>query len=77
MTAAIPSQSLFQRALKGSVLTAGAYAVTQALRLLSNLILTRLLFPEAFGLNEGVSVPALPEPWEIWSAQRGAGLRPA
>lgn len=36
-----------------------------------------MIFPEAFGLNEGVSLPTLPEPWEIWSAQRGAGLRPA
>lgn len=51
-----PARSLFQRALTGSVLTAGSYAVTQALRLVSNLILTRLLFPEAFGLMALVSV---------------------
>ncbi len=38
------------------MLTAGSYAVTQALRLVSNLILTRLLFPEAFGLMALVSV---------------------
>ena len=50
------SQNLFQRALSGSVLTAGSYAVTQGLRLVSNLILTRLLFPEAFGLMALVSV---------------------
>lgn len=50
------TQSLFQRALKGSMLTAGSYAVTQGLRLVSNLILTRLLFPEAFGLMALVSV---------------------
>ncbi|GAB1360936.1 hypothetical protein MASR1M32_01720 [Rhodobacter sp.] len=47
---------LMARALRGSALTAGSYAVTQALRLASNLILTRLLFPEAFGLMALVSV---------------------
>lgn len=51
-----PAKNLFQRALTGSMLTAGSYAVTQALRLVSNLILTRLLFPEAFGLMALVSV---------------------
>lgn len=51
-----PARSLFQRALTGSMLTAGSYAVTQGLRLVSNLILTRLLFPEAFGLMALVSV---------------------
>jgi O-antigen/teichoic acid export membrane protein len=40
---------LFARALKGGAMTAGAYAATQVLRLGTNLILTRLLFPEAFG----------------------------
>lgn len=49
-------QNMFRRALSGSVLTAGSYALTQALRLGSNLILTRLLFPEAFGLMALVSV---------------------
>ncbi len=43
-------QGLFARALRGSMLTAGSYAFGQALRLGSNLILTRLLYPEAFGL---------------------------
>jgi O-antigen/teichoic acid export membrane protein len=47
---------LFGRALSGGALTAGSYAVTQALRLASNLILTRLLFPEAFGVMALVSV---------------------
>ena len=51
-----PSPNLFRRALTGSMLTAGSYAVTQALRLASNLILTRLLFPEAFGVMALVSV---------------------
>lgn len=48
--------SLFRRALSGSLLTAGSYAVTQGLRLVSNLVLTRLLFPEAFGVMALVSV---------------------
>lgn len=52
----LSGQGLFARAFRGSVLTAGSYAVTQALRLVSNLILTRLLFPEAFGIMALVSV---------------------
>lgn len=52
----LKGQGLFQRALRGSVLTAGSYAVTQGLRLVSNLILTRLLFPEAFGVMALVTV---------------------
>lgn len=56
LSALISGQGLFQRALRGSMLTAGSYAVSQALRLASNLILTRLLFPEAFGLMALVSV---------------------
>ncbi|WP_225027992.1 oligosaccharide flippase family protein [Xinfangfangia pollutisoli] len=47
---------LHRRALSGGALTAGSYAVTQALRLGSNLVLTRLLFPEAFGVMALVSV---------------------
>jgi len=46
----LTGQGLFSRALRGSMLTVGSYAFSQALRLGSNLILTRLLFPEAFGL---------------------------
>lgn len=45
-----------RRALRGSALTAMSYVITQGLRLGSNLILTRLLFPEAFGLMALVSV---------------------
>ena len=56
MTAEPARPSLFARALRGGALTAGSYAFTQALRLASNLILTRLLFPEAFGLMALVSV---------------------
>lgn len=56
MTQATTPPSLFRRALSGSLLTAGSYAVTQGLRLVSNLILTRLLYPEAFGVMALVSV---------------------
>lgn len=38
------------RAMRSSALTVGSYGTQQALRLASNLILTRLLFPEAFGM---------------------------
>ncbi len=48
--------SLNARFLRGSVFTLGGYAASQALRLASNLILTRLLFPEAFGLMALVAV---------------------
>lgn len=36
-------------AIRGSLWTLGGYAVAQVLRLASNLVLTRLLFPEVFG----------------------------
>ena len=52
----VPVTGLFARAMRGSALTAGSYAVTQVMRLGSNLILTRLLFPDAFGLMALVSV---------------------
>jgi O-antigen/teichoic acid export membrane protein len=42
--------------MRGSAFTALGYAAGQALRLGSNLILTRLLFPEAFGLMTLVTV---------------------
>lgn len=47
---------LFARALRGSAVAAAGYGGSQAIRLASNLILTRLLFPEAFGLMALVSV---------------------
>jgi O-antigen/teichoic acid export membrane protein len=49
-------KSLFQRAMRGSAFTAGAYVLGQVMRLGSNLILTRLLAPEAFGVMALVSV---------------------
>ncbi|NDW32128.1 oligosaccharide flippase family protein [Salipiger sp. PrR007] len=48
--------SLGARVLRSSLLTVGSFGFSQALRLGSNLILTRLLFPEAFGLMALVSV---------------------
>ena len=44
------SRTLGARALRSSFLAVGSYGAQQALRLASNLILTRLLFPEAFGM---------------------------
>ncbi|MBN9886021.1 oligosaccharide flippase family protein [Salipiger abyssi] len=48
--------SLTARAVRSSLLTVGGFGTGQFLRLASNLILTRLLFPEAFGLMALVSV---------------------
>jgi len=42
--------NLKARLLRAGAWTAGAYSVELVIRLISNLILTRLLFPEAFGL---------------------------
>ncbi|MBL4915909.1 oligosaccharide flippase family protein [Szabonella alba] len=53
---AFRGQALFARALRGSAFTAGSYALAQGLRLASNLVLARLLFPEAFGLMALVTV---------------------
>jgi O-antigen/teichoic acid export membrane protein len=48
--------SLDARFMRSSFFTLGGYAMSQVLRLASNLILTRLLFPEAFGMMALVSV---------------------
>jgi O-antigen/teichoic acid export membrane protein len=48
--------SLASRVMRSSAITMGGFAASQALRLLTNLALTRLLFPEAFGLMAMVSV---------------------
>ncbi len=56
MAATRTTDSLIARALRGSAITGGAYAASQALRLASNLILARLLFPEAFGVMALVTV---------------------
>ncbi len=44
------SQSLFKRVIRGSIWTIGGHGASQIIRLASNLIISRLLFPEAFGL---------------------------
>ena len=45
-----------RRVLRGSAFELGGYGTQQVLRLGSNLILTRLLFPQAFGLSALVSI---------------------
>lgn len=51
-----PKDPLMARVLRSSAITMGGYGVSQILRLASNLILTRLLYPEAFGMMALVSV---------------------
>lgn len=48
--------TLRARALQGAAWTMAGYGASQVLRLGSNLVLTRLLFPEAFGLMTLVAV---------------------
>lgn len=48
--------SLKARAIRGSMWTLGGYGANQVLRFVSNLVLTRLLFPEAFGLMSLVQI---------------------
>lgn len=48
--------SLTQRAMRSSAITVMGFAGSQVIRLASNLILTRILFPEAFGVMAMVSV---------------------
>ncbi|WP_232831241.1 oligosaccharide flippase family protein [Pseudogemmobacter bohemicus] len=49
-------RGLFRRALGGGMFVAGSYVFAQFARLLSNLVLTRLLYPEAFGVMALVMV---------------------
>lgn len=49
-------ESLAARILRGAGLTVFGFGWSQAMRLLSNLVLTRLLFPEAFGLMALITV---------------------
>lgn len=51
-----PTERLRALAVRASVFEVSAYGGTQLLRLGSNLILSRLLFPEAFGLAALVSI---------------------
>lgn len=52
----LTANGLMARAMRGSAVTASGYVASQAVRLGSNLILTRLLFPEAFGMMALVQV---------------------
>ena len=47
---------LMERAVRSSLLTMVGFASYQGLRLLSNLVLTRILFPEAFGMMALITV---------------------
>jgi len=51
-----PTRSLKALAIRGSLWIGAAYGTQQVLRLGGNLVLTRLLFPEAFGLMALVNV---------------------
>lgn len=56
MTKHLRGEGLRARAMRGSVWTVTGYGASQVMRLGSNLILTRLLFPEAFGMMALVMV---------------------
>jgi O-antigen/teichoic acid export membrane protein len=55
-SATAPTGALFRHALRGGAWVIAGQGLAQALRLASNLVLTRLLFPEAFGLMALVHV---------------------
>ena len=52
----LTGEALVARILRGAGLTVFGFGWSQAMRLLSNLVLTRLLFPEAFGLMALITV---------------------
>lgn len=56
ITKYLQGEGLRARAMRGSVWTIAGYGASQVLRLAANLILTRLLFPEAFGMMALVTV---------------------
>jgi O-antigen/teichoic acid export membrane protein len=51
-----PSQSLRHGMLRGSIWTLIGYCASQVIRLAGNLVLSRLLFPEAFGVSALVAI---------------------
>ena len=55
-TAFLREQGLLARAMRSSAWTLFGFGAAQVVRLGSNLILTRLLYPEAFGLMTLVTV---------------------
>lgn len=58
MTPASPHKpSLRQRALTAGAWTLGAHGIDLAVSLISNLVMTRLLFPEAYGLIAAAAAP--------------------
>jgi O-antigen/teichoic acid export membrane protein len=52
----LKGEGLLARATRGAAVTALGFGFSQGVRLVSNLVLTRLLFPEAFGLMTLVNV---------------------
>jgi O-antigen/teichoic acid export membrane protein len=52
----LPSGTLRKRALRGSAFELGGYGLSSVLRLGGNIVLSRLLFPEAFGLSAEVAL---------------------
>jgi O-antigen/teichoic acid export membrane protein len=56
MSNRLKGEGIAARVMRGSALTVMGYGASMVLRLGSNLILTRLLFPEAFGLMAIVSL---------------------
>jgi len=50
ISAILTGDGMKARAIRGTALSIGTFGGSQIIRLGSNLILTRLLFPEAFGL---------------------------
>src|SRR5262249_20835240 len=55
-SAAQAESSLRRLVLRGSAIALMGYGLNQGLRLLTNLVLSRLLFPEAYGLTAIVTV---------------------
>lgn len=56
LRALFSGSELKARVIRGSTLTVAGYSISQGTRLVSNLILTRILFPEAFGLMAIIQV---------------------
>ena len=56
LSVAPQKERLGKLALKGSIYEILSFGVTQSFRLLANLLLTRLLFPEAFGLSAMIAI---------------------
>ena len=52
----ISGSSLIQRVIRSSAITVMGFGFSQAMRFATNLVLTRILFPEAFGMMALVSV---------------------